>query len=472
MALTRNKNPEGSTEDTDNNFLQIQEQLQKLMESMNDRDVKTYKELLEIKQAIGGMKQRDKELDNCRGESSTEGDNSGELRQLNTSRDIQTGVTSNFLTRCSRSYMKARNTDIDPTWTEYILALNERLLTGVNLSNENAISCFLGGLKPELNKSVRMHAPKTLMQAYKLARLQEEVFEAQAQSWGIRSSGKNQNPILPTPNFHRNQNVHRKPFDNSYNKPSGFQGNANGRKLLTAAEMDEKRAKGLCFLYDEKYVRGHVCKAKKQLFLVELCEERDVTMAEDLEPDQFQDQEAIDNIANHEECMTISLQAFTGVTGYQTIRVTGYHEKRPLQILIDTGSTHNFIDEEMARHLGCKASTIMEQSISVADGRKVQIASICRNLQWLLQGTTFSSDFLLLPLRNIDIVLGVQWLNTLGRILFDFSKRTIEFMHQGKKHVLRGATTQVKTTNVKVLNKKLAEQVQFYMLSVNTHVTF
>ncbi|KAH0650248.1 hypothetical protein KY284_030160 [Solanum tuberosum] len=68
MALTRNKNPKRSTEDTDNNFLQIQEQLQKLMESMNDRNVRTDKELLEIKQAIGGMKQRDKELDNCRGE--------------------------------------------------------------------------------------------------------------------------------------------------------------------------------------------------------------------------------------------------------------------------------------------------------------------------------------------------------------------------------------------------------------------
>ncbi|KAH0655478.1 hypothetical protein KY285_030360 [Solanum tuberosum] len=406
MALTRNKNPEGSTKDMDNNFLQIQEQLQKLMESMNDRNVRTNKKLLEIKQAIGGMKQRDKELDNCRGESSAGGYNSGELTQLNTNRDIQTGLTNQFFSMDEipysqrvkvtsihldreaiawhRSYMNVRNTAVHPTWTEYILDLNERfgdgyedsmeaikhleqtsnvrayqdefdrLLIGVNLSNENAISCFLGGLKPELNKSVKMQAPKTLMQAYKLARLQKE-------------------------------------------------GNVNGRKLLTATEMDEKRAKGLCFLCDEKY-----------------------------------DQEAIDNIANPEECMTISLQAFTGVTG----------------------------------KLGCKASTIMEQSISVADGRKVQTASICRNLQWLLLGASCSSDFLLLPLGNIDIVLGVQWLNTLGRILFDFSKRTIEFMHQGKKHVLRGATTQVKITKAKVLNKKPAEQVQFYMLSLNTSATF
>ncbi|KAG5628855.1 hypothetical protein H5410_000572 [Solanum commersonii] len=68
------------------------------METMNDRNVRTDKELLEIKQAIGGMKQRDKELDNCRGESSAGGDNSGELRQLNTSRDIRDGVIGNFLT--------------------------------------------------------------------------------------------------------------------------------------------------------------------------------------------------------------------------------------------------------------------------------------------------------------------------------------------------------------------------------------
>lgn len=35
-----------------------------------------------------------------------------------------------------------------------------------------------------------------------------------------------------------------------------------------------------------------------------------------------------------DELMTISLQAFIGVTGYQNIRVTGYHDKRPLQVLM------------------------------------------------------------------------------------------------------------------------------------------
>ncbi|PHT73294.1 hypothetical protein T459_24079 [Capsicum annuum] len=54
-----------------------------------------------------------------------------------------------------------------------------------------------------------------------------------------------------------------------------------------------------------------------------------------------------------DELMTISLQAFTGVNGYQTIRLTSYHEKRPLHVLIDTGCTCNFIYQEMAKKLGC-----------------------------------------------------------------------------------------------------------------------
>lgn len=97
---------------------------------------------------------------------------------------------------------------------------------------------------------------------------------------------------------------------------------------------------------------------------------------------------------------------------------------------------------------------------------QVQTTSVCKNLQWLLQGTTFASDFLLLPLGNVDIVLGVQWLNTLGRILFDFKNRTIEFSYQGKKHVLRGATNQLKSSKASSLLKGGESEAQFYMMDI------
>lgn len=188
-----------------------------------------------------------------------------------------------------RSYVKSRNAANDLSWTEYVLDLNEgfedpmeaiknlrqngsvkdyqaefdRLLTGINLSTENAISCYLGGLKPELNKAVKIQVPRTLMQAYKVARLQEGVFEAQPHTWGFNSVQKGVNAILSTPNQFKSQNYHKPPTHQSnLVKPNRY-------RRLTTAEMDAKRAKGLCFFCDEKYVVGHNCSANKQLFMVE-----------------------------------------------------------------------------------------------------------------------------------------------------------------------------------------------------------
>lgn len=61
----------------------------------------------------------------------------------------------------------------------------------------------------------------------------------------------------------------------------------------------------------------------------------------------------------------------------------------------------------MAARLDCQTSPIQEQSINIANGRELPSAAMYKNLRWLLQETSFSSDFLFLPLGNVDIVLGV-----------------------------------------------------------------
>lgn len=43
-----------------------------------------------------------------------------------------------------------------------------------------------------------------------------------------------------------------------------------------------------------------------------------------------------------------------------------------------------------------------------------------------------------LPLGCCDLVLGIQWLSSLGQILWDIEKLIMEFYTQGNKHVLRG----------------------------------
>ena len=48
----------------------------------------------------------------------------------------------------------------------------------VNLTEEYSLSCFLSGLKDEIKIPVRMFAPRSLQQAYALARMQESYIAA------------------------------------------------------------------------------------------------------------------------------------------------------------------------------------------------------------------------------------------------------------------------------------------------------
>lgn len=62
----------------------------------------------------------------------------------------------------------------------------------------------------------------------------------------------------------------------------------------------------------------------------------------------------------------------------------------------------------------------------------------------------FTSDVMVLPLGCCDLVLGVQWLSTLGPIIWDFTKSQMEFSIEGRRFVLRGA----KQTSIKLINNK------------------
>jgi len=85
----------------------------------------------------------------------------------------------------------------------------------------------------------------------------------------------------------------------------------------------------------------------------------------------------------------ISLQAINGVQGFQIMRVTGHIGRKSIQILVDLGSTHNFVGLKLAQRLGCKMEPIQLQSISVADGSKLKCTYIYRKFTWRLQGTKF-----------------------------------------------------------------------------------
>ncbi|KAG5618502.1 hypothetical protein H5410_018326 [Solanum commersonii] len=152
--------------------------------------------------------------------------------------------------------------------------------------------------------------------------------------------------------------------------------NRSNTRRLTPAEMSEKMLKRLCFFCDEKFVPGHKCQTSKQLYLLEVIDEQDQEVEENTEV-----QEVVE-VGEEEqgEICEISVHALTGIPGFHTMRVVGYNDKRPLNILIAHGSTCNFIDEDLVKQLGLKVQAVRPQSVNVADGSDRQTAEMCHQL--------------------------------------------------------------------------------------------
>lgn len=183
--------------------------------------------------------------------------------------------------------------------------------------------------------------------------------------------------------------------------------------------MSKRRAEGLCYFCDEKFTPEHYLTYKKtQLFMIET--------EEDVEEEGNDDSQIIER---EEECdvAQISVQAMTGTTGYRTMCVKGVHGKRILFILIDSGSTHNFVDPKIAAKLGCTLTPAGITRVAVADGRKLGLTSKVETFQWRFGGTDFMDEVMVLPLGNCDMVLGVQGLATFGPITWDFQKLEMQF---------------------------------------------
>lgn len=196
------------------------------------------------------------------------------------------------------------------------------------MTERQALSHFLGGLKLELQAPVRMVQPQTVYDAFSLAKLHESML------------GATEKPTSNRTRFSPVQEPLKASNTTTPTAPSWRTTNPRSSKILTSKEIEEKRSKGLCFGCEEKYTPGHKCK-HHQLFLMEIEEDE-----APLEDEQTQE-------VTVEEQPLISLHAMTGSFGGSTIRVEGQAGNRRLHILIDSGSTHNFLDTDTARKLGC-----------------------------------------------------------------------------------------------------------------------
>nr|GEW44391.1 retrotransposon-related protein [Tanacetum cinerariifolium] len=129
------------------------------------------------------------------------------------------------------------------------------------------------------------------------------------------------------------------------------------------------------------------------------------------------DQDIVYNVEEDIIQPHISLNALAGITTFHTMRIKGRVGKVSIHILVDSGSTHNFVDVNCAKRIGCKIKKTYPLQVDVPGGNKMVSAFECKHFIWSLQGMEFKSAVMILPLRGCKMM---------------------EFMYCGNKVVLRG----------------------------------
>uniref|UniRef100_A0A2N9EN79 Ty3 transposon capsid-like protein domain-containing protein n=1 Tax=Fagus sylvatica TaxID=28930 RepID=A0A2N9EN79_FAGSY len=293
-----------------------------------------------------------------------------------------------------------------------------------DLSDMHKLSCFMSGMKDEIRLAVKMQGPRNLGEAYALAKIQEEylttvkrstrpTYEPSRDSW-VQSQAQ--------------QGAARVEIKSGDSKQFSARPSMQVQRL-TPMQMSERRKKGLYYNCDERWSSDHRCKDRK-LYLIEEVEDEEAELVEIREEEVEAELE--------EAKAEITLCALLGSTSPSTMRVIAIVNGQTTVVLLDTGSTHNFMDGTLAKTLKLPIDGESNFGVRVANGQVIRTLGECKEVKFKMQGLHLKLTFNLLELGGYGIVLGTQWLSTLGMINWDFKNLMMGFMHEGNKVWLQG----------------------------------
>jgi hypothetical protein len=131
--------------------------------------------------------------------------------------------------------------------------------------------------------------------------------------------------------------------------------------------MAECQLKGLCYNCDDKYFPGHKC--KEQIIFMDISED---ISEEDVKTPLMSESPEITDITPPSDPPrvepVISLNALTGFSTPKTLKLISYIKHRKVIILVDSGSTHNFIHCRIAQETHCYIQDVKHFQIMIANG--------------------------------------------------------------------------------------------------------
>ncbi|KAK1620557.1 hypothetical protein QYE76_026074 [Lolium multiflorum] len=286
---------------------------------------------------------------------------------------------------------------------------------------------FIGGLPDHIRVDVELQAPQDLQTAMHYTRAYERRTQAVQQA--------------PLP---RGGSVARPPPPTAAATRPALPGPANRNpaatrtfRRLTPTEQLERRRLGLCFNCDDPYTPGHVC---PRLFYLETVDVEEGAATPGAAAATAEPAEPTPAVA---KAFVISLHALAGIRHERTMLLPVTIHGETLVALLDTGSTHNFLPAATMRRLALQPTGGDHLRVTVANADRLHCHGVVQHVP-----LTIGAEHFIITCAGIDLgcfafILGVDFLRTLGPILWDFDALTMMFWRQGR-HIrwegLGGAT--------------------------------
>jgi hypothetical protein len=107
-------------------------------------------------------------------------------------------------------------------------------------------------------------------------------------------------------------------------------------------------------------------------------------------------------------------------------------------VLIDSGRTHNFIHQRLVDDLHLFFLPISNFQILIANGGTMKCGGHCENVKLQMGDYHLKTHMFSISMGGCDIVLGVEWIHTLGPITMDYQELYMSFHHEAHSYTLRG----------------------------------
>jgi hypothetical protein len=281
-----------------------------------------------------------------------------------------------------------------------------------NTANAERSKClkFVNGLRHDIKKAIGYQQITRFTELVNKSRIYDEDSRESASVYKSLK-GKNQDRGKPYDDKRRQSSVGKKPSGGVSSIPlKCFKCGVEGHRATECS-----RDSGKCFNCGRIGHRANQCRVGSNVTCFN-CGEKGHISSQCDKPKKEQVKGKV-----------FALSGAETTTDDRLIQGTCFINGTPLIAIIDTGATHSFISLDCAKRLNLILSDMRRSMIidTPAMG-SVSTSYVCLNCPLSIFGRDFGIDLVCLPLEQLDVILGMNWLKV-NRVYINCFEKTVIF---------------------------------------------